>query len=448
MKKIILFHPDAEDRLFWIPYSILSIGSALTAEGYDVILLDENLKQNKEELREYINRILIENIQDTLLVGISTFIGHQIRNGLAFAKLVRTYNKSVPIVWGGWHPTILTDITIKNEYVDFIIRGQGEVTIVELANRLKKGESNFSTILGLTYKEKENVFTNADRPFIKRSQLPRYNWDIIEIKPYIVNDPAINNKTISYISSQGCPMNCGFCSDMAMYKRGWYAITAQQMFDDIKYLLTNNDINGISFYDSNFTVDRNRIFDFCKMIINSNLLFKWAAATDLCFLKELTSEEWKLLREAGCVRLLVGAESGSEEILKLIGKKFNPGDVVEIASKSIKYGISIYFTMIVGWPPNPDDDFNETVNLIERIRHVTMEHEFIVHIYAPFAGTPLYGFACEHGYVPPHTLEEWANYDYYKITTPWINEDFLEKVSKYRMKLDVGHKMYIMRKNK
>ena len=451
MNKIILFYPDCDpttqNKYYWLPYSILAVGSALTAANYEVILVDENSRQLGDDLEKKILLILKENENDIVFVGISSFIGYQIRRGLEFAKIVRSFDKNIPIVWGGWHPTILTDSTIENEYADFIIKGQGEYTITELADTLKNKNKSFSDIKGLVYKEDGIVCNNPDRSSVQRSKLPRYDWSLVNINDYAINDPAINTKTISYISSQGCPHNCGFCSDAAVYKRKWYALTSEQMFEDINYILSNFNVNGISFYDSNFTVDPQRIFDFCKLIINSKLKFKWAAASDLYYLKKLSNEQWELMREAGCVRLLVGAESGSSEIIKLIDKKFSPDDIVEIAKKSISYGISIYFTLVVGWPPKPENDFEKTRELISRVRNETMEHEFIVHIYAPIPGTPLYEYARQNGYLPPEDLDGWANYDYYNITTPWVTQDFLEKVRKYRIELNISYKVHMLKKN-
>ncbi|MDI9216412.1 B12-binding domain-containing radical SAM protein [Clostridium tertium] len=445
--KIILFHPDAEDKTYWLPYSILAIGSALSSAGYEVILLDENIKKDKENLRTDIESILRQNIDECLFIGISSFIGNQIRNGLNFAALVRNLNKDIPIVWGGWHPSILTNITIEDPMVDFIIIGQGEKTILDLADEFLKVKQDFSHINGLVYKSEGKVIQNRERKSVNRSELPRYDFSLINIDDYIVNDPAISDKSISYISSQGCPFSCGFCSDRVMYKRKWFPLTATQMFDDIKALVENHNIKGISFYDSNFTVDKNRIMEFCRLVVESKINFKWAAASDLFFLQNLSEEEWSLLRDSGCVRLLVGAESGSKRILKLIGKNFEPEDVMAIASKSVEYDISIYFTMITGWPPNPKEEFEETRNLIEDIRKITMEHEFIIHIYAPFEGTPLYSYACEYGYEPPVTLKDWSNYDYYKIKTPWVTNEFIEEVQKYRMELNISYNIHKMRKN-
>ncbi|OZV13010.1 hypothetical protein CIW83_05545 [Tissierella sp. P1] len=443
MNKVLLFYPNAEDKAHWLPYAILTLGTILADNEFEVVLIDEVLYA--ENPRE-IEKIVEQNIEDTLFVGISSFIGNQIRNGLKFAKIIRTYNCKVPIVWGGWHPSILKEVTIKSEYVDFIIQGQGELIILELANKLVSKDNRFSDIDGLIYMDNGLIKVNKERKFVQRSELPNYNWELIDVKKYIVEDKAISDKTVSYISSQGCPLNCGFCSENAMYKRGWYANTAYQMYDDINFLLKNYDIDGISFYDSNFTVDKKRILTFCELVIRSDLKFKWAAAADILFLRGLTNEEWELLRKSGCTRLLIGAESGSEKILNLIGKKFKPKDVIDISEKSIEFGISLYFTMIVGWPENPIDDFQKTKELIESIREKTLEHEFIIHIYAPFIGTPLYQYACENGYIPPKTLEDWANYDYYKITTPWISKEFLEKVEDYRMHLNISYNMNKNRK--
>jgi radical SAM superfamily enzyme YgiQ (UPF0313 family) len=446
MNTCLLFHPYSGSDVYWIPFSLLSIGSALKAKGYKVIIIDQNLDEYRELTSANVLSILDSVLPETILVGISSFTGPPIQHGLQFAQLVKD-RRDVPVVWGGWHPSLLPNLTIEHPLVDYVIRGQGETTITELATYLcNSSDQKISAIEGLTYKNAHTIHVNTDRTPVARQFLPPYDWSLIEIDPYIRDDKAINTKTINYVSSQGCPHNCGFCSDIKMYKRKWLPLTASQIIDDLRYLLNTYDINGISFYDSNFTIDKKRVFDFCALVVKLQLAFKWAAAVDLYFLRQLNDEEWQMLKKAGCVRLLIGAESGCKEVLKLIGKSFEPDDVIAVAKKSVEYGISIYFTMIVGWPETFDEDFALTKELIEKIRKETKDHEFIIHVYAPFMGTPLFNYACRFGYVPPKSLEEWAKYDYYKITTPWITNEYLSKVEKYRMELSISYQMHQSRK--
>lgn len=441
MKEVVLFHGNAEDKQYWIPYSIFSLASALAEGGYEVKMFDENCKKNSEVIWEEITLYLKENCNNILFVGISAFIGKQIQNGMWFAKLVKEFNENIPILWGGWHPSVLPELTIRSEYCDYVLIGQGEESIVNFAKMLNE-KLDLSDVRGLVYTDNsDNIIFNEPVISKNRSDLPKFNWNLIHIDDYIFDDPSINSRTVSYISSQGCPLNCGFCSDSVVYKRRWHSLTAEQVVDDLEYLTKNYSINGISFYDSNFFVNHDRTIKMCELLNKKKISLKWVAAGDIVQLLKYSDNDWKLMKESGCSKILMGAESGSNEILKLIGKKFTKDDIIRVALKANEYDISVYFTFITGWPPNPRVEWEETKELIDKMLGLMKSHEYIIHIYAPFLGTPLYKMACDNGYIPPATLEEWADYNYYEITTPWIDTEFLNDVKKYRLRTAMLYKI-------
>lgn len=446
MKEIVLFHGDAEDKQYWIPYSIFSLASALVERGYKVKMFDENCKKNSKIIWKEIEEYFKENADNVLFVGVSAFIGRQIQHGINFVKLVKKYNAGIPILWGGWHPSVLPELTIQSEYCDYVLIGQGEESIIDFASMIE-GKCSKKVVKGLVYIDNNTniIFNEAVTPK-NRCDLPRFNWNLLNMEDYIFDDPSINTRTISYISSQGCPLSCGFCSDSVVYKKQWCSLSVEQVVDDLEYLYKNYSINGISFYDSNFLINRDRAIKIFKLLKEKKIHLKWIAAGDIVQLLRYSDDDWKLMKESGCAKILIGAESGNDEVLKLVGKKFKSEDIIKIALKAAEYNISVYFTFITGWPPSPHKEWEDTKKLIDTMLGLMKVHEYIIHVYAPFPGTPLYGMACDNGYAPPQTLEEWANYDYYEITTPWVDSDFLTDVKNYRLKTAMLYKIHKSRR--
>ena len=147
-----------------LPNNILLVGTALHHAGYKVKLIDQAME---EEWKHTLLKVLQE---DVICIGISSTTGNQISYGLEIAKFIRTHSDR-PIVWGGIHPTLLPEQTLENEFVDIVVRGEGEETIVELTNALQDDKS-LNGISGVSYKENGRIVHNPDRAFLDLKEQP------------------------------------------------------------------------------------------------------------------------------------------------------------------------------------------------------------------------------------------------------------------------------------
>ncbi|MFQ5872775.1 MAG: cobalamin-dependent protein [Dehalococcoidia bacterium] len=147
-RTIILFHPrtlhERNYRYFYVPYSVLSVASTLARAEYRVLVVDNNV----ENLDEF-GSVLRDVADDLLCVGISSMIGHQIRDGLRFARAVRELDAAIPIVWGGALPTVLPEETIAHPDVDIIVQGQGQATFRDLVDCLAQ-DRDLSQVPGIS----------------------------------------------------------------------------------------------------------------------------------------------------------------------------------------------------------------------------------------------------------------------------------------------------------
>jgi radical SAM superfamily enzyme YgiQ (UPF0313 family) len=128
---------------------------------------------------------------------------------------------------------------------------------------------------------------------------------------------------------------------------------------------------------------------------------------------------------------LLGAESGIQDELDLVGKGTTQEMVLRLAKLCSKYDIVACFTFVTGYPTSPPSSIETTLDFARQLREVDDRHECKVHFYAPYPGTPLYSYALEHGFIPPKTLEEWSWYDYYEIVTPWVDNKYQQLMREF-----------------
>lgn len=426
-----LLHPrtfhDMNYPSFWLPYSVLAIGSQIN-KLVDVNICDNNLgsRDSPEIASEIIN-------SGAPYLGISSMIGHQLKEGLEVAEIVKNKKPEIPIIFGGAAATMLSEEIISTGFVDFVIRGQGEKPLEKLLSLNGDfSDERLSEVLGLTYKNSFSMIKSTQNtPVLKRNSIENYDFSLLNLESYIQNDAKINSRTINYVASQGCPFNCGFCSDTNLFDKVWTGFDPNVVISDIKYLQENFGINGVKFYDSNFIINKKLTENFARGLLGLENKIKWGAAIHPATFCKVEDSFLDLLAESGCSRLLIGAESGNQEVLDLVGKKLEPGDMIDIAKRASLRDISISFTAIVGFPEVPENHYDETFELGERLRQIDLNHEVKIHIYAPFPMTSLYQKAINNGFQPPKTLEGWSNYDYYSKQTPWISNEIEERVNKF-----------------
>lgn len=416
MKKILLYHPKTFHELnykyFWIPYSVLSIAAYLCNEGYDVKIVDNNtdISEEIEEIKSY--------IRESKVIGISCFIGKQIIDGLEFAEYAKKINNNIKFVWGGYAPTLLPELFLENKYVDYLIKGPNELEFCNIVNKIYSFE--------MKYKENNhNCFNIKKRP--------NYPFELLKIEQYIHDDPEISDRTINYVTSQGCPFECGFCSDVSFYHSKQYSVCRERIISDIKYLVSKYNVNGIKLYDSNFFASKKRVFEFINDLNRNRINIQWAASAHPNNLINYTEDEWELIEKSGCSRILIGAESGCQEVLDMIKKHTTLEKIDYVAKKLAEHHIIGSFTFIVGFPGEPKENVNMTIDFANKLLSYYSEHEAKIHFYLPYPGTPMYEKAKVYGFTPPSNLKEWAYYDYYKNEMPWVSSCLFDLVNKFNL---------------
>ncbi len=410
-----------------LPLALLSVASLIDRKRFDIKIHSATPKYN------YVKRILRDVDDNCLCLAVGCLTGYQIKNAIDVIKKVKKINPKLPIIWGGWHASILPEQTLKSKYVDIVVIGQGERTTAELVERLAAGKS-LKGLQGVYFKDKKGkIVKNDPRPFEDINNFPRIPFDLVNVEDFIVKRDGL--RCLAYVSSQGCPYNCAFCADPIVYKRHWSGLTAEVVVSDMAHLTKKHNIELFLMADQNFFIDKNRTKEICEGIIKEKLGIKWGRVNGRP--KELANMDekiWHLVKESGCTDLFVGAESGLQEGLELVNKMSSVEDTVRVIKLARKYDLEIAPSFIVGLP---FDYYKEAKTEKQRMRLVNKELkalfdvldicyptkdylEIPVRIYTPYPGNPLFEKSKELGFKPPTKLEGWENFDLVQQNIPWL----------------------------
>lgn len=398
-----------------VPLSLLHVASPLQRAGFKVRIFDMRV-DNFRDLK----------LGDPLFLGISSMSGQQIRYALEVAEKVRMLDPSVPIVWGGVHPTLLPEQTMASEYADVVVRGEGESSVVELANALKSGKP-LKNVKSISYKSEGKIRHNPDGPLFDLDSIPiDLPFDLLQMDKY----PSFAAGRFHIQTSRGCPHQCGFCYNSIFNKRKWRGKSAKRVIDEIEYILQKfPQVRCIDPIDDNFFVDKKRVEEICRGILKRKLDITWRANCRFDYMANYDEDFIGLLERSGCIELDFGAETGSERLLTFISKGVTPQHMLKSVENLRKWAPSIepYASWMSGIPTETEEDLRETFDLMDKMREVNPKTQhFGVFIYTPFP-CPLVD-SLESGFTPPQSLEEWGNVEVFQFSPPWHSKKYVEKL--------------------
>jgi anaerobic magnesium-protoporphyrin IX monomethyl ester cyclase len=411
---VVLIYPNAGQDVLGInvgmPLSTLYVGTALKEAGFDVTLLDERVHRDFQPL---LRKALLSK---PLYVGISSMTGYQISNGLLIAEMVRKLDPSIPIVWGGVHPTIHPESTIKHPLADFVVINEGEVTAVELADALAN-DRDLHQVRGIAFKDADgHMVRTPERGQMDLNKLPWPDYSLVDLNDYYTIGHISRTKQLQIVTSRGCPFRCSYCYLTMPDLRGYRWVSAQQVYDEIKYLSETYGVKSIFFYDDYFFGNRHRVQEFVEMLEAKPLGVQFEVSCRIDYLARESEEFLARLAKVGFTELLIGVESGSDKILKYIKKDYTRDKIIIANRKMAKAGIGSKMSWLAGFPNETAGDFFETVDLMLQMARENPHTSLTpLGIYTPYPGTELYE-RCknEFGMKFPETLEGWAEYQWQK----------------------------------
>lgn len=409
-KDVLLVYPGKKGSYPVIPLGLLYLSWALIKKGYNPQILDMRIQDYADF-----------KIDNFICVGISTMSGFPIKYALEFAKFVKSKNPNIPIIWGGVHPTLLPEQTVSNEYVDVVVRGEGELTFVELVDRYNKNQS-IKDVKGITYRYNGDIINNPDREYIDLNTIDvELPYHLLDLDKY----PMFKDeKNLQIHTSRGCPFRCRFCYNLKFNKRSYRYKTSEKVLDEIEYIINKFDITNLTFIEDNFFTNIKRVEEICNGLLKRNLKIKWRAMCRFDTFAKFVQSFCKLLENSGCDMISFGGESGSNRMLNFIQKDITISTILKATENISKTNIKQVTSFMSGLPTETTDDINQTINLIDKIIEINPKGEVnAIFMYTPYPGTPLFDIVVERcGFVPPRTLTDWSMYKIYmNAGANWYN---------------------------
>ncbi|MHB8089601.1 MAG: B12-binding domain-containing radical SAM protein [Anaerolineaceae bacterium] len=412
-----------KEPLIGIPYGLLSIGTVLNENGFQVVIVDPQVDRNYLESVE-------ENLEDCLFVGISSMTAG-VASGLQISDKIKRINPVMPIVWGGVHPTLFPESTLSDPAVDIVVWGEGEETCLNLANALNNG-SSLELVKGIGYKNNNHLLFTEKRGFLDLETLPLINYDLVDMEKYIYRDLQSLNvgtgkvKIMVIHSSRGCPYKCSFCINTHPSQK-YRSKSAERLLLEVDQVVKKYNPDVIHLQDDNFFANKERVYEFFNDYKTRGYHFQWFSLTRANYFHNgfLTDEFVGSLAKS-CLWLGMGVESGSDRIRKMINKDLKKEQIMAAVKILGKYDIPTGYAFMVGLPSETPEEIFESITFMEEIKKIHPSAEFTYQYYRPYPGSELYDTAVDAGYQPPQTLREWGENRDFSIgystleSLPWI----------------------------
>lgn len=428
--KVVLFFPSYETKEICPPAALIAIGGPLRGAGHEVVVVDASLEADPVAA-------VLAQVDDATCLGISIITGPMIREAVAVGRAAKARRPDLTVVLGGWHPSIMPEQTLAADFVDVVVLRQGELAMLELADRLARGEGH-QGVAGTMWKEGGAPVRGPAREHTPIADLPDRmpGYDLVDVEAY---QRRTGLRWLMYTASHGCPFDCAYCSNASVYGRRLDLLPVDRMLDDLSWLVRHKGVELLGFTDDIFFCFRPRVLELAEGILSRGLKLRWYVQDRADSVARLSAEQARLLRRAGLVRVHFGAESGSDEVLKSIDKRSNVERTLEAVDRCRDADIRASFGFIFGLPGERPEDLQATVDLIGRIYARSDRADCHTNIFTPYPGSPLWQPSLDLGVVPPATLEEWVEYFPRVTVLPWLQGAEHRRLQDIRQYLRLGY---------
>ncbi|MCU0820969.1 MAG: B12-binding domain-containing radical SAM protein [Spirochaetes bacterium] len=401
------FYPFSESPT--PPFGLMAIGAYLLEHGIEAKIEDYIITPFS---KERVKKVLDEYKPD--VVG-ATSVTMNVKTALKTVKAYKEANPDIVTVMGGPHVSFDADDILKEHpYVDFIVRGEGEITFHELLEKIDS-KSSVKDVLGISYMEKGKVINNPQRPFI----------DDINILPYPARHLVSLSRykslgiPVNMITSRGCPYKCIFCVGSKMIGQKVRYFDVKRVVDEFE-MLSKMGFYQINVVDDLFTANKKRCMEICDEILRRGIKQTWNGFARV----DTVSRELLLkMKEAGCNALCFGVESGNQEILDRIKKKITLQKIRDAIELSLEVGMDPMASFIMGLPGETHETVKQSLEFGKSLCKT-----YGYHILSPFPGTEVREKADEYGL--KILTNDWDKYDANQSVseTQWISAKEIDDV--------------------
>ena len=420
-RKVVLYNPRT---VFWtMPLALIAIGSALDRERYVPALVDGRLEVDPLAT-------LLNHIDDgAVCLGITVLTGAPIHDAVAVSRAVKNLRPDLPVLWGGWHPSIFPEQCLSEPGVDAVVVGQGEDTFVEVVDRLAAGMP-LDGVQGCATRDLRGIAAQCrPRPLKDINLLPAHDYGLADVESYFQRK---GKRQFDYVSSQGCRFRCAFCADPTVFQRNWHGLAPERIARELAAHMRAYRFEEIAFQDETFFSTPARVEAITAAMIQNQVTVPWTATMRSDQGARIEDGLLARCRHAGLKRVMIGAESGSPETLLRIQKDITLPQIFDCAQKCARHGIGAILNFIVGFPDESDDDIRQTLSAAAQLRALSPEFEVSLFYFQPYPGTVLAQQLVRGGYELPGTLAGWADFDYVAGRGRWITEAQRKRIERFK----------------
>jgi radical SAM superfamily enzyme YgiQ (UPF0313 family) len=390
------------------------------------------------------------------LVGVTVMPGPQVPTAIEISSAIRDAYPTLPIVWGGYFPTLYPDAALNAPYVDYVIRGQGERTLLDLLVRLDDAgppslldsasdPSAIEGVEGLSWKRGGAPVHNLDRPVVPPGTfcaLPYHRLDV----PTYLRPSFMGERTAVHQVALGCRYRCEFCGVVSMWN-GKTMLDAPERLEQALTLLRDRwGADSVQFYDHNF-FDREENSTPVLDVLGT-LRLPWWCYARADTLAEFSAKTWEKIRRSNLRMAYIGAEAASDQALKRFGKGARAEHTLEVAARAREYGVIPEFSFVLGSPEDPEEEIERTFVFIRRLKDLNPSCEIILYFYSPTPQRePAHGKSSSGPRLPmlrsygpsgpamPTTPEEWTEARWMSWAchqdAPWLTPRLRQRVSDF-----------------
>jgi len=370
------------------PLGIAYIAAMLEKNGVTVKILDAPaLELDHESVKNEI----AEYSPDVIAI---TSVTPTIASALKTAKISKEACPDAVTVMGGYHPTFTYPEVLKNDFVDIVVCGEGELTMVDLVDAIENNR-DLRNVKGIAVKdfktEPREIIEDLDSiPFPARHLLPMDEYKILNMK--------LTTGTI--ISGRGCPYKCSFCASSAMHGQKLRLRSAKSVVDEMEHLVKDHDIEMVAFMDDTFTINKKRVYEICEAIKERGLDNYWGCTARVDTISE---DLLKAMKDAGCITMFLGVESADQQVLNLVNKKTNIEKIKKTFALTKKYGMRTIASVVLGMPGDTKNSIKNTIKFVK-----LLEPSYAVFSLAtPYPGTDFYVKAASENLIK---INDWSKY--------------------------------------
>lgn len=436
---ILLVNPRATkpaNRRF--PLSVMAIGAALP-EHVSWEIVDGNLPDIDvlATTTAHVER-RAGGPDPVSAIALTVMPGPQLVSAVPLSKAIKARFPRLPIIWGGNFGSLYPEPVLNAPYVDWLVRGQGEQTFVELLEVLD-GARDPKTVAGLAFREADGAhWIGPERAWMGPNDLPAPPYHKIDVGQYL-HPTFLGRRSGVYQASIGCPYACNFCGVISVFGRREKVETPTRTAERLGFLVRNHGLDSVHFYDNNFFLNEAHAREVAQAL--RPLGIRWWCEARVDALTRFSDETWRALRAAGLTMVFCGAESGSNETLARMQKGITTEQILAVAAKTREHGIVPEFSFVFGDPDEPEREIENTLAFIRRLKAVNPAMELISYFYTPTpqrAGT--YG-GVDALAGTPDTLEEWIRPEWVGWMThenpdlPWLDRRLKARVEDFELVL-------------